>query len=78
MLIKVWVCPTEGCGSYYASSSQEHLDLSKELRQGRVEDRDRSGARLVKGVRADCPNCKAERIPLTLDVVIPAATPVAA
>lgn len=60
MIIRIYVCPTPGCGNYYGSKSMTDRPLSEELRQGRVEDKEMwSTDRILKGSRADCPDCAA-------------------
>jgi hypothetical protein len=77
--ITVHICPTEGCGNYFGSSSTPH-DLTGELRMGRPEDRTKEGRRLIKGTRSDCPICtvrlgkRVERVPITTRVIVPIAT----
>lgn len=81
--VVIWMCPDTRCSNYYGSSSQESLDLTKEQRLSRVEDRDPvdPARRILKGHRADCPDCeragrgRVSRVPIRLavDVDKPAA-----
>ncbi len=57
--VVLWVCPTEGCPNYYASSSQEHLDLTKEEKlQADTARQLMVGRAPVTGHRSDCPDCR--------------------
>ena len=64
MRIKVWVCPTAGCGNYYGSSSER--DLSKEVTGHRGMNGERWPDRGHS--RAQCPDCGAERVPVPIEV----------
>lgn len=83
MRIKIWVCPTEGCGNYFGSSSTGDLNVPA---PPRTEDRApiaKEMGRPYRHTRANCPDCRrrgvdAERVPTTLNIEVPAATPVAA
>jgi hypothetical protein len=44
----IWICPTPGCGNYYAASSAGDLAESYNL--------DKNGQRTFR--RADCPDCR--------------------
>lgn len=71
MIVKIWACPTPGCGSYYASSA----------RVGHTLDIDKTGGAGMNGEkyperehsRAQCPNCRdrgleVERVPIDVDI----------
>lgn len=77
--ITVWVCPTPGCGNYFASSGAP--DLSQEKTGKKVEDvaewEKKTGQRHTH-MRSACPDCKAlrngllvDRKPVTTRVVVP-------
>lgn len=78
MIIKVWMCPTEGCGNYFASSSAgERLD------EAVTGDRGMNGEFNTPDrhhTRATCPDCwdrgergvQIERIPVSVEVAVPA------
>lgn len=61
--IHVYVCPTEGCGNYYGTSSMP--DLDKEYTGPKTEDRHQVPASQsplgivgVRHTRAECPDCR--------------------
>jgi hypothetical protein len=77
MEVKVWVCPTDGCGNYYGSSSQAHLDLTNEINHesSMLHSKDSSPANpRVVGNRGICPDCRSrgqevQRERVTVDVM---------
>lgn len=80
MRITVYACPTEGCGSYFGSSSSP--DLTKEI-TGQLGQNFERRPKSEWHSRARCPAChekgkNVERIPVTLNIEVPAAEPVAA
>lgn len=67
--VSVWVCPTAGCGNYYAASGQVNLDLQQEMQDAVVENRyvplgqpDGGKRKPPKHSRAQCPDCRARGI----------------
>ena len=79
--VRLWVCPTEGCGDYYASSSTANLDLGEQLNyQGDLlHDRNhRPRYPIVTGNRGQCPDCKGrgklvQRVAVDLNIELPVA-----
>jgi hypothetical protein len=51
MQVEIWICPTEGCGNYYASSSMRGVDLTAEANKSLVGFDDRH-------TRSKCPDCR--------------------
>lgn len=85
MSVEAWVCPTEGCGNYYGSSSQAGLDLGAEinLESDLSHTVDTNPARpKATGNRGICPDCRTagrgdvQRVLVTLVVDLEAETAV--
>lgn len=60
MKIKVWICPTTGCGNYYGSSNDE-VNLHESFTGAKVEDRAehfRKTGSHWRHNRAECPDCR--------------------
>lgn len=55
-VIRVYVCPTEGCGNYYGSSSMGHLEAEANIG---TTGSDSPGE--VVSYRNECPACGAPR-----------------
>ena len=74
MKAKIWVCPFEDCGNYYASSSQAHLDLTQEENLQGDLTHTQTRWREVVGHRSDCPDCKQRgrghvaRVPVMVEI----------
>lgn len=78
-VIAVWMCPHPDCENYYASSSQEHLDLNGEPNyQADTNHTLWGGTRVVVSHRGDCPDCKrtgrgtVKRVRVRVAVPVPA------
>lgn len=76
MLIKVFVCPTEGCGNYYASSSQVDR-MNTVVGQKDINFAPRSPGDPNIAKRSECPDCRTrgnrvERIAVEVETGIPA------
>lgn len=70
MLVKIFVCPTDGCGNYFASSSQE-TRMQTVVGQKGVNFEPRPASMHHK--RQECPDCRSrgkrvERVEMTLNV----------
>lgn len=71
MIVKIWACPTDGCGNYYASSGPVGQSLDQEITGHRGmngEDNPERGHS-----RAQCPDCRdrgleVERVPIAVDL----------
>ena len=68
MIVKVWVCPTEGCGNYFASSTSGE-DLDKQITGHRGMNGEHN-APDRHHTRATCPDCwdrgnRVERVPIS-------------
>lgn len=72
MEVTVWVCPTPGCGSYYASRSAG--DLMSRRTGGRGPNGEHYPGR--EHSMSECADCRdrgrpVDRIPVLLDIPIP-------
>lgn len=80
-VVRVYVCPTPGCGNYYGSSGMP--DLSQEFSGPKVEDKaayERSHGSQYRCSRAECPDCRlkgnpVQRVPLDVAVMVPTEGP---
>jgi hypothetical protein len=76
-LIKLYVCPTEGCASYYGSASMADL-ATADIVKGSLQHKTWEKPGEVLGQRDECPDCKArgvgvvKRQLLTLRIVVEA------
>jgi hypothetical protein len=74
MEVKLWLCPTRGCGNYYASSSSADRDLGAEkIVRSSMQHGVGETPGTVIGNRGICPDCKqrgeiVQREPLVIDV----------
>lgn len=79
MRVIVWRC-TDACGNYFASSSTGSVDLNT-LPNHKSSMSNSVGEAAFKeiGMRSRCPNCKAERLPIAVEVPgVPVPDPVEA
>lgn len=71
MIVKIWACPTDGCGNYYASSAVVGQNLDTEMSGGAGMNGEKYPERAH--TRAQCPDCRdrgleVERIPIAVDL----------